>query len=98
MKYYSWQRYWHDHKKDPTVNNGFLLVWGEHETVSFPFEHFSDQPCLVLLGEPGMGKSRELKRIYEQQIEDENNLNFILILTLFQIAHISTKYYLNLKN
>lgn len=74
MKNYLWQRYWHKIQENPYSFDGFLLHYGKYETISFPFDKFSQIHCLVLLGEPGMGKSNEIERIFNNQVEDENNV------------------------
>src|SRR5262245_16040039 len=82
MKNYSWQRYWYKAGETPRIFNGFLSVWDEFENVAFHFEKFSQIPCLVLLGEPGMGKSTEIEKIYENQTEDDNTIKFYRNLAL----------------
>lgn len=70
-KIYNWHRYWYprgtevrnDHKGfllDPTLVPGYL---GNPSIVSF--ETIAATPCLVLLGEPGMGKSHAMRAEYE---------------------------------
>jgi len=43
------------------MDNGFLYSPGRFNQDVVPFEALGDIPCLVLLGEPGMGKSRALE-------------------------------------
>jgi SIR2-like domain len=71
-KIYDWKRYWHKQNESPSIFNGFLVV---HEFTKdiFTLDSVSDVPCIVLLGEPGMGKSKEIERIYESQIPDDKN-------------------------
>ena len=69
---YDWKRYWHKFGDSPHIFNGFLQV-SEYLKDVFGLDVVSDTSCLVLLGEPGMGKSNEIERIYKAQIVDENN-------------------------
>jgi predicted NACHT family NTPase len=80
MKDYSWQRYWYKRGDNPQITNGFLWVWGKYENAAFSFDKFSQIPCLVLLGEPGMGKSIEIKRIFDN-CQEENALKHYLNLS-----------------
>lgn len=75
-KKYDWQRYWHKIGDDPRIIDGFLYVWKEFEITSFPFDKISETPGLVLLGEPGMGKSYEIKKIFRTEIEDEDRKDY----------------------
>lgn len=68
---YDWKRYWHKFGDSPHIFSGFLYV-SEYSKDVFNLDSVSDTPCLILLGEPGMGKSKEIERIYETQIVDEN--------------------------
>src|SRR5688500_11305719 len=79
---YNWIRYWHKLSETPRIFNGFLSTLGEYESISYPFNKFSKIPCLAMLGEPGMGKSREIKKIAAKENKDEKtkiytNLNSI---------------------
>lgn len=69
---YDWKRYWHKFGDSPHIFSGFLYV-SEYSKDVFSLDAVSDTPCLILLGEPGMGKSKEIERICEVQIVDENN-------------------------
>jgi hypothetical protein len=66
---YNWKRYWYPHGSGITLlENGFLPVPDKNLSV---FEKYNDNlvffdaianiPCLILLGEPGIGKSRAMK-------------------------------------
>ena len=65
---YNWKRYWYQRGSHITLlDNGFLFVPGKS---LLPFEKYNDNlvsfdaitniPCLILLGEPGIGKSRAI--------------------------------------
>ncbi len=82
MANYSWTRYWYKSGENPRTD-GFLYLMGEYESISFPFEKFAQIPCLVMLGEPGMGKSNEIKRISDNQIEDAETIKLYFNLNLF---------------
>lgn len=64
---YDWQRFWCPREGRVNFDNGFIQnpdgKWG---TVLNPdvkrIEEFASYPCLILLGEPGLGKSSEVKR------------------------------------
>jgi hypothetical protein len=67
---YSWKRYWYPTGNEPTLADGFLLVPSESylalfksETSLVRFEEIADMPCLILLGEPGIGKSYAIKDV-----------------------------------
>ena len=80
---YDWKRFWCPRTGSINLANGGYLSnldeeWGK---VSNPdlltLEEISDAPCLVLLGEPGMGKSRELNKLQnltEQKIFPEDQV------------------------
>jgi hypothetical protein len=63
---YDWQRFWHPKGVIPALGDeGFLsdptTPWGAASNPALAqFREFADLPCLVLLGEPGTGKSRAL--------------------------------------
>jgi hypothetical protein len=69
---YDWKRYWHKFGNSPHISNGFLFV-SEYLKDVFSLDEVLDTSCLILLGEPGMGKSNEIERIYKTQVVDENN-------------------------
>lgn len=64
---YNWQRFWCPREGSVNFDNGFIEnpdgKWG---TILNPdlkrIEEFASYPCLILLGEPGLGKSSEVKR------------------------------------
>ncbi len=60
---YDWKRYWHKFGNSPHISNGFLFV-SEYLKDVFSLDDVLDTSCLILLGEPGMGKSKEIERIY----------------------------------
>lgn len=68
---YKWKRFWCPRDKQISFDvNGFLYdpeseyrVYAKQDAQ--PFEEFQKDPCIVLLGEPGMGKSTEIMNIYE---------------------------------
>lgn len=70
MPDYSWLRYWHRSHEIPRVHHGFLERIGEYERISRTFSDFAEKECLVLLGEPGIGKSREIEKIYASEVDD----------------------------
>lgn len=64
---YDWDRFWHPVGTATVLSNdGFVLdpttAWGTARNPSLVrFGSFSHLPCLALLGEPGIGKSRTLE-------------------------------------
>ena len=59
---YNWQRYWYPRGTIISfLENGFLFSPGRFNPGVVPFEAITDESCLVLLGESGMGKSRALE-------------------------------------
>jgi hypothetical protein len=74
MTKYPWQRYWHKFEDAPNLIDGFLVVWEGLQGNAFQFDKFFNTPCLVLLGEPGIGKSIEIANLYAAQVEDDNNV------------------------
>jgi len=70
-KRYSWKRYWC--KRDERVfydNSGYVVEPQEFflhnfQTDIVPFENIDHYKCLILLGEPGIGKTTEISNIKE---------------------------------
>jgi predicted NACHT family NTPase len=74
-KIYNWKRFWCSHTSqvnlgdrgylcDPESEYGHLL---NPELVGL--EAIADVPCLILLGEPGIGKSQEMKNLVKYTVE-----------------------------
>jgi len=69
-KEYKWDRFWCPSNKNYTVvNEGFLLdpedpIAKYYDSTALRFDEIPDSPCLVLLGEPGIGKTKVLDDIY----------------------------------
>ncbi len=63
MTLYDWKRFWCPRESDRPLTEGGYLVDPEREDgwrhSLAPLSHFADKPCLVLLGEPGIGKTTE---------------------------------------
>lgn len=67
MTHYNWQRRWFE-QNDPDRSTDQRLFYRRHlriggERVSdntFSLHELSDMPCVILLGEPGMGKSQAI--------------------------------------
>jgi len=65
---YNWKRYWHpSHKNAPLLDSGFLYApddfsyfHSQNDWKLATFEDLNNITCLILLGEPGMGKSQAL--------------------------------------
>jgi predicted NACHT family NTPase len=63
---YNWKRFWCPRSGDIRLDwRGYLSdpesEWGKHENPNLvTLDKLTDVPCLVLLGEPGIGKSQEM--------------------------------------
>ena len=85
---YNWKRYWIP--RDGRLNfdsQGFLVPpaadadWAKHWPAgTVGFEELLKCPCLVLLGEPGIGKSTAIRQAAERTREIRGN-NGVTILT-----------------
>ncbi len=64
--HYNWKRYWCLRDGSFHIDaNGFLLRGEYFNKDTIEFESIAETPCLVLLGEPGIGKSRALQNAVE---------------------------------
>ena len=63
-----WTRYWSISGYQPRIVSGYLSVT-EFDFELFRLDQLKEKPCIVLLGEPGMGKSYEIRRFYFIQSE-----------------------------
>lgn len=65
---YQWERYWYPRDINPPISpEGFLYISPiafSEARILFRFEEIDTNPCLILLGEPGVGKSRAMLRAY----------------------------------
>lgn len=63
---YNWKRYWCLRDGGFHIDaNGFLLRGEYFNKDTIEFESIAEIPCLALLGEPGIGKSRALRDAVE---------------------------------
>src|SRR6266508_985723 len=76
-KEYKWERFWcRSDKAYSLADEGFLVdpesSWGKSlNPFAIKFQEFSELPCLILLGEPGMGKTNVLKKVYSEHQTNE---------------------------
>lgn len=61
-RHYNWRRYWRPRGAPIHFSeDGFLFSPGKYNPRILPFEEIADAPALVLMGEPGIGKSAAMK-------------------------------------
>ncbi|MBN2308978.1 MAG: hypothetical protein JXR94_08415 [Candidatus Hydrogenedentes bacterium] len=71
-KHYDWKRFWCPRDGRLSLADGGFLADPDDDLGAMiegdvvPFEAISPFPCLVLLGEPGIGKSTVLKSMFEE--------------------------------
>lgn len=83
---YDWKRCWYKRGRDLPLENGFLkpmdLKYVQDTDVVFTFDKISDKPCLILLGDAGLGKTTALSQIVTDLEQKPNReidfLNFDL--------------------
>ena len=83
---YNWQRFWYPRGSTIELLDGGYLYRPEKEWAHLlnpdlvPLESLSTIPCLVLLGEPGIGKSHEIEKqkMFAEEQQDEATLWFDL--------------------
>jgi hypothetical protein len=69
---YKWQRYWCPQNGQISLtSDGFLYVIhpslrGHDDSQLVQLHELVDSPCLILLGEPGLGKSYSMQEAYEE--------------------------------
>jgi hypothetical protein len=76
-RHYDWERYWVDRRASDGSIDGYFRNedggdWVEEGVNTWQLSELTGEPCLVLLGEPGLGKSsslREAARILERQVD-----------------------------
>lgn len=66
---YLWKRFWYPRETSIELSDGGYLYRPEVEWANqlfggnlIPLEELADISCLILLGEPGVGKSQELSK------------------------------------
>jgi predicted NACHT family NTPase len=82
-KDYKWKRFWCPRSGNINLTDGGYLYdpdaeWGKADNPDLvSLEAIAEIPCLVLLGEPGIGKSQELenlKALTEEKICDSSQI------------------------
>jgi len=64
-KYYNWDRYWKavDIEKPDLYDEGFLIEKNDYANKHLKeLKDLEDRSCLILIGEPGIGKSKTIER------------------------------------
>lgn len=79
---YNWKRFWYPHGTDIKLSDYGYLPDPESNIQHYPtivsFEAIANIPCLVLIGEPGIGKSTVIKDAFDQVPETEEKEFFEL--------------------
>ena len=81
---YKWKRFWYPHGTDINLSDYGYLPDPESDRQHFynpkivSFEALANIPCLVLIGEPGIGKSTVIKDAFDQVPETEEKEFFEL--------------------
>ncbi|WP_454055423.1 NACHT domain-containing protein [Clostridium sp. Marseille-Q7071] len=76
---YEWIRYWYLIDKSIRYDNGYVAEkdsFYKNENL-FKFDEIANIHLLILLGEPGMGKSYELKNEYTKCIKNNSNAIYV---------------------
>ncbi|SEP46878.1 NACHT domain-containing protein [Propionispora vibrioides] len=91
---YKWNRFWCSRDKFVNLDNGFLYdpqsEYGKyHNPNAKPLEEFLSYQCLVLLGDPGLGKSFEVEMNRPLTINEktENEKELLVNLNTCQSDH-----------
>src|SRR5579871_1955618 len=84
---YPWRRFWFPTDEEIQLDGGYLID-PENEYGKYynqrgkPLESFSQIKCLVLLGEPGIGKSTEIS--FEESVDHTGDLHVTKNLAVYQ--------------
>lgn len=98
---YNWKRFWCPQSGSINLADGGFLYdpkaeWGKaYNPDLVTLEEITDIPCLVLLGEPGVGKSQELENLQtltEKKIDDSSK---VLGLNLRSFANLKEDLFQN---
>ena len=86
---YPWKRFWCPRDGVMNLSDGGFLYYPESEYAKYvqsdvvSFEKIANQPCLALLGEPGIGKSTVMRELEESLAESiESSGDSLLYLNL----------------
>lgn len=77
---YNWQRFWCEREDEFSLDDGYLQNPGDENLREFlnpavkRIEEFEKYRCLILLGEPGLGKSFEVKKYSDISSHDVRSL------------------------
>jgi hypothetical protein len=96
---YPWQRFWCAREQGYTLSDyGYLLNPEQRAFYSVnanlkSTDDLAPEPCLVLLGEPGIGKSQEIqKAVAQEQAEAETTGDAFLLVDLKSVGSEATLY------
>ncbi len=101
---YNWDRFWSERGDGPGSlwDQGFLSdprdKWGEYLANGvLQTKEIAEKQCLVLLGEPGIGKSRYLENSLNEFVADaaEQNVHFVNLRSCGSEARVMQKVFGN---
>src|SRR3990172_1045272 len=76
---FKWKRFWCSRSGYISLDDNGFMMDPEHRYSAFynkdvgPFEEIQKFPCLILLGEPGSGKTTALHSEYEIYLQQNDN-------------------------
>jgi hypothetical protein len=85
---YPWIRYWHSSEHEANLDAyrflGEPFPWSRSELTTL--DAMREEPCLILLGEPGVGKSHELRAERQRLAEAGHHVLWIFTISLSHAA------------
>jgi hypothetical protein len=75
---YNWKRFWCPREGSISLDNNGFLIQSEFLKNTFGFETITEKRCLILLGEPGIGKSQALSDAVDYVSKNSTDEHFYL--------------------
>lgn len=75
---YNWKRFWCPREGSISLDNNGFLYQSEFTKNTFGFEAIAGKSCLILLGEPGIGKSQALTDAVDYASKNSTDEHFYL--------------------